>query len=324
MSLKIRGDIVENQKLLDMRNSLTMLPVLQQRLQKLEERIIDAEKDMQRILRQYNAEAVDVDLMKKDSLSNTWLKLIKRYEGKLDKETQEMLAAKIEYDKASDRVSDLRSELYQLNSRIQSLLVNKQAYEAELMQREEIVKSSITSKAFFIYRKLQEEREKLSKQLVEVDEAKKVAYLVLGTAQSALEHLQSAEGWATYDIWARGGVVSHMAKYNHIDNAQADFNRLSYQIKDLEKELSDIKIFEKTYKVGIDSTTRMFDFWFDNIFTDLNVRDKIRTDKEEVSRLIQKIKSIIAKVEEVKLETQRELTAVENNKRELLINNTGS
>lgn len=321
ISLYVRGDIMENQKLIDMRNSLTMLPVLQQRLQKLEERIVDAEKDMQRILQQYNAEAVDVEQMKKDSLSNTFLKLLKRYEGKLGKETQEMLAAKIEYDKASDRVSDLQSELYQLNSRIQTLLDNKQAYEAELKQREEIVKCSITSKAFLIYRKLQEEREKLSKQLVEIDEAKVVAYFVLGTAQEALEHLQSAEGWATYDIWARGGVISHMAKYSHIDNAQADFNRLSYQIKDLEKELSDIKIFETTYNMGIDSTTRIFDFWFDNIFTDLNVRDKIRTDKEEVIKLIQKIKSIITKIEEAKIETLGKLTTVENNRKELLINN---
>lgn len=312
---------MEKQKLIDMRNSLTILPVLQQRLQKLEQRIAEAEKDMQTILRHYNAEVVDVEQMKKDSLSNTLLKLIKRYEGKLDKETQEMLAAKMEYDKASDRVSDLQSELYQLNLRIQSLLDNKQAYEAELKQREDIVKSSITSKAYLIYRKLQEERGKLGKQLVEIDEAKVVAYCVLGTAQSALEHLQSAEGWATYDIWARGGVISHMAKYNHIDNAQADFNRLSYQIKDLKKELSDIMIFETTYNVGIDATTRMFDFWFDNIFTDLNVRDKIRADKEEVSKLILKIKSTITKLEEVKIEALGKLDTVENNKKELLINN---
>jgi len=312
---------MEKQKLIDMRNSLTILPVLQQRLQKLEQRIAEAEKDMQTILRHYNAEVVDVEQMKKESLSNTLLKLIKRYEGKLDKETQEMLAAKMEYDKASDRASDLQSELYQLNLRIQSLLDNKQAYEDELKQREDIIKSSITSKAYLIYRKLQEEREKLGKQLVEIDEAKAVAHLALGTAQSALEHLQSAEGWATYDIWARGGVISHMAKYNHIDNAQADFNRLSYQIKDLKKELSDIMIFETTYNMGIDATTRMFDFWFDNIFTDLNVRDKIRADKEEVSKLMLKIKSIITKLEEVKIEALGKLDTVESNKKELLINN---
>ncbi|HYE10289.1 MAG TPA: hypothetical protein VEF53_08920 [Patescibacteria group bacterium] len=312
---------MENQKLIDIRNSLTMLPVLQQRQQKLEKRITEAENEMQEVLQQYNAETVDVDQMKKDSLSNTLLKLIKKYEGKLDKETQEMLAAKMEYDKASDRVLDLYSERNELKSRISSLLVNKQDYEAELRKREEVVKTSITSKAYIIYRKLQEERETLEKQLIEIEEAKRAAAYVMSTAQSALEHLQSAEGWATYDIWARGGVISHMAKYSHIDNAQADFNRLSYQIKDLKKELADINIIEASYDVGIDATTRMFDFWFDNIFTDLNVRDKIRADEEEVSKLIHGIESIITKLEETRKDTFAKLDAIENKKNELLISN---
>jgi hypothetical protein len=312
---------MENQKLLDMRNSLTMLPVLQHRLQKLEKRIVEAEKEMDAVLQQYNAEAVDVEQMKRDSLSNTLLKFIKKYEGKLDKETQEMLAAKMEYDKASDRVMDLHSERNELKARISSLLVNKQEYEAELRKREDIVKTSITSKAYFIYKKLQEDREVLGKQLIEIEEAKRAANYVLSTAQSALEHLQSAEGWATYDIWARGGVISHMAKYSHIDDAQADFNRLSYQIKDLKKELADIKVFETAYDVGIDATTRMFDFWFDNIFTDLNVREKIRADEQEVNKLTHEIESIIAKLEEARIETLSKLDSIENKKNELLISN---
>lgn len=312
---------MENQKLIDIRNSLTALPVLQLRLQKLEQRITEAEKEMQAVLQQYNAEALDVDQMKKDSLSNTLLKLIKKYEGKLNKETQEMLAAKMEYDKASNRILDLYSERDELNRRISLLLEDKEVYEAELKQREDKVKSSITSKQYLIYRKLEQQREALWQQSVEIDEAMKVARYAESTINSAMEHLQSAESWATYDIWARGGILSHMAKYDHIDNAQAEFDRLSYQLKDLKKELADIKDFEIASNLGIDSSTRMFDFWFDNIFTDLNVRDKIRADKEDVSRLKDKIHAIIAKLEDNRLGIRSMMEAVENDKKELLINN---
>ncbi|OGO77623.1 MAG: hypothetical protein A2Y23_11750 [Clostridiales bacterium GWB2_37_7] len=38
-------------------------------MQKLEHRIAEAEKDMQAVLQQYHAEALDVEHMKKDSLS---------------------------------------------------------------------------------------------------------------------------------------------------------------------------------------------------------------------------------------------------------------
>ncbi|MDF2840736.1 MAG: hypothetical protein K0Q99_1508 [Clostridia bacterium] len=312
---------MENQKLIDIRNSLTMLPVLQLRLSKLEQRIKEAEAEMQVILKQYNSEALDVEQMKKESLSNSLLKLIKKYEGKLDRETQEMLAAKMEYDKAAGRVIDLNNERYDLNGRIAELLACKHSYEAELKQREEMIQNSITSKQYLVYKKLEEQREELGQQLVEIDEAMKVAAYAESTVTSAKEHLESAEGWATYDIWARGGILSHIAKYDHIDNAQEDFNRLSYQLKDLKKELEDIKSFDITSNLGIDSTTRMFDFWFDNIFTDLNVRDKIRADKEEVNKLHFKIQDIIAKLEGNRMEIHKSLRAIEDKKDDLLINN---
>lgn len=296
-----------------------MLPVLQQRLQNLEQTIAEAEKNKQAVSQKYNAEVSDVENMKKESLSNTILKLIKRFDGKFDKETQEMLAAKLEYDKASNRVIDLHKEKEDLDRRISLQLNNKQSFEEELAKREETVKNSIGSKAYCVYERLEKQREKLAEQEIEIDEAIRVARNVLGTIGSATQHLESAEDWATFDIWSRGGIFSHMAKYDHIDSAQADFNRLSYQLKDLNKELADIQFIEVMPSLGIDSTTRMFDFWFDNIFTDLNVRDKIRADKEEVSRLRIRISDIIAQLEASKSENRREMDDIENKKKDLLI-----
>lgn len=312
---------MENKKLSEIRNNLAMLPVLQQRMNSLELTIEEAEQNMQTVLKKYNAEALDVENMKKDSLSNTLLKLFKKFEGKLDKETQEMIEAKLQYDKAESRLSDLRSDKEALSTRISLLLENKKAFEAELIKREDAVRNSITSKVYQVYSRLEAQRGKLAEQQVEIDEAIRVAKNVLATAVSVIEHLESAESWATFDIWARGGIISHMAKYDHIDSAQADINRLSYQLKDLNKELRDIDFFETAPHLGIDSTTRMFDFWFDNIFTDLNVRDKIIADQEEVFRLKITIEDIITHLEENKLETSKELDAIENKKKDLLINN---
>lgn len=312
---------MENQKLIAIRNSLALLPVLQKRLKNLEHTIAEAEKNMQAVSQKYKEETLDVENMKKESLSNTILKLIKRFEGKLDKETQEMIVAKLEYDKASSRVVDLHKEKEDLSRRISLLLSSKQSFEEELSKREETVRNSIGSKAYLVYERLEQQREKLAQQQIEIDEAARVARNVLGTIGSAIQHLDSAEDWATFDIWSRGGIFSHMAKYDHIDSAQADFNRLSYQLKDLNKELADIKFIEEMPNLGVDSTTRMFDFWFDNIFTDLNVRDKIRTDKEEVSSLKVRVLDIIAQLEESKLENLKELDVIENKKKDLLINN---
>lgn len=110
-----------------------------------------------------------------------------------------------------------------------------------------------------------------------------------------------------------------MAKYGHIDNAEAEFNRLSSNMKDLIRELKDVKITDIPGMSGIDPTTRAIDFWFDNIFTDLNVRTRIRNDKDKATRLVGSIDSIIRKLESNRLSIERQLAAIEQEKINLIV-----
>lgn len=310
---------MEKERLIEIRNSLAMLPVLQKRMEHLNRRIYEAEKDVKALLNKYEAESLDVEQMKKDSLSATILKLVGKYEGKLNKETNEMLAAKIEYHNSWDRVKELYLEKNELGSRISKLNDEKRIYESELKKRQDEIAGNTSSEIFIKYRKLVEESEMLSKQLVETDEAVRAAKRVYGTAKTAMQHLDKADGWATYDIWAKGGLLSHMAKYNHIDNAQSDFNRLNLQIRDLQKELADVNLLANVELTNIDSVTRTVDYWFDNIFTDLNVRGMIRENQEQLRRLLGKINSIMSRLERNKSEINKQLIENEKRKNDLII-----
>lgn len=244
------------------------------------------------LLCRYEKESLDVDRIQRDSLSATLLKLIGKYEGRVEKEMQEMLHAKTEYDAVSNRIKELMCERADLNSRIIDLNKLKAEFEDELNRRELLLKSGLDNEASAEYRKLEAEQELLSRQLTETEEALRAARRVLCTTESAMQHLDKAESWATYDVWLSKGIISHMAKYEHLDNAQSDFDRLSSQLKDLQKELRDINLTNDSMPVGIDSTTRVIDFWFDNIFTDLNVREQIRGDLEQTRKLYGKIDRI--------------------------------
>lgn len=310
---------MENERLIEIRSNLEMLPVLQERMEKLCQRIYEAEDDKRSLMHKFESESMDVEQLKKESLSAALLRLIGKYEGKLNKETQEMLTAKIEYDKASDRLKELYCQRDELGSRISVLNHDRQIYEAELKKREEAIRSNTANEAYVKYRQLEDERGMLAKQLIETDEAIRAAERVKSTADNAMAHLNSAESWATYDVWTRGGLFSHMAKYDHIDNAQSDFNRLYSQMKDLQKELSDVNIIDTMGFAGVDSTTRAIDFWFDNIFTDMNVRSRIREDKEELRILFGKIESIISKLEKNKSGITRRIGEIESKKNDLII-----
>lgn len=312
---------MENKSLLELRNNLALLPVLEERLEKLRQKISLEEEKVRLLLERYEAEALDVEHMKKDSLSVTIIKLLGKYEGRVTKETEEMLAAKMEYDKASGRVKELQGEEAELADRLRSLKQQKRSYEEELEKREQVIKSGVAGEASVKYKLLSVEQDNLSKTLVETEEALRAANKVTDTIDSASSHLDSAESWATFDVWTRGGIFSHIAKYGHLDEAQNDANRLDSQLEDLQKELKDVNFSETTGFSGIDSTTRAIDFWFDNIFTDLNVRSRIREDNESLNNLRSKISEISNKLDGIQSGLRKKLKAIEQEKNDLILSN---
>jgi len=241
----------------------------------------------------------------------------------VDKESREMLHAKTEYDAAVNRLKELKQEREDLRRRLSDLSEDKRIYEAELMRREEKIKSGFTDAVSVKYGKLEEELNRLRRQLVETEEALRAAKRVLSTAKRAMEELDDAESWATYDIWFSKGILSHMAKYDRIDSAEELFGRLTSQITDLKNELKDINLTVDISLTGIDSTTRAIDFWFDNIFTDMAVRDQIRDNQEQIRYIYGKIDRVIDKLESIKSDINRQIGETEKMKNDLILSYEG-
>jgi len=310
---------MDSSSLKEIRNNIAVLPVLRERAEKLRTRIKEAERSVGILLERYKKECLDVEQLKNNSFSAFLLKMVGKYEGRLEKEEQEIIAAKLEYDRACQEVKELKEELREIEDRIIALKDQERIYETEVKKREQMLLNRMNNEASEMYMKLEEEREFIQRQLVEMDEAIRAANRARSTARTVLEHLESAESWATYDVWFKGCIISHMAKYDHIDQAEADFNRLSSQLRDLKKELADINIHDSPGLTEIDSATRALDFWFDNIFTDLRVRDRIRDSIDQVEYVYENIINVVKTVEGRKKELQQRITEIEYMKNELIL-----
>ena len=310
---------MDNNSFMELRDKLAALPVLLERMKALTGKLYQAEDDVRSLLKKYQSEALDVDALQKDSLSNTLLKLVRKFDDKVNKENEEMLTAKLNYDKAVERVRELTKEKSELAIKISELSADKKVFDAEYSDRENLIRSKLSSEAYTTYSELHSQQDHFNKQMAETDEAITAAKRVIALASGALKHLESAEGWATYDVWSRGGIISHMAKYEHIDDAQAHLNRLGFLIKELENELKDVNLVDVLEYSGVNSTTRAVDFWFDNIFTYLNVRDKIRQDSYNVQKLIRQVENIISRLETNKSQIKCKLVEVQNNINKLIM-----
>jgi len=270
----------------ELRDRVLMLPTLENRMMHLQKEIRTAEDEVAGLLRGYERERRDVEQIQKESLSSFMFKVIGKYEDKLEKERREEIDAKLAYDRAVTRRDSLVREKEELSSRISVLRGEERTYQTELEIRRRELANKFTGPEGARYAELENERKEIVSQITEIKEALSAAARVKSTAQEAFESLKSAEGWATYDAFTRGGIFSHIAKYSHIDSAEQSFHTLSSQLRDLKSELSDVHGLTVSGLSEISSVQRTVDFWFDNIFTDLSVRGQIKDNAGEISRLL--------------------------------------
>jgi len=300
--------------LVELRDRVLMLPALEKRMAFMLEEIRKAESDISGLLRKYERESRDVERLQKDSFSAFLFKLIGKYEDKLEKEQRDEINAKIDYDRAATHLETLISEKDDLAIQISGLKSEERKFQAELNNRRNELSGNPLASDGIRYVELENKRKAIISQITEIEEALKIASRTKATAQKTAKSLDSAEGWATFDAFTRGGIITHMAKYSHIDEAEKNFNVLSHDLRELKAELSDVQGLTIDGISEISSGQRIIDFWFDNIFTDLSVRRKIKDNAEQINRLIKNINKVESALR-AKL-SEKEKDFVENRKLE--------
>ncbi|MCL2172482.1 MAG: hypothetical protein FWB84_02390 [Candidatus Bathyarchaeota archaeon] len=306
--------------LFELRDRVLMLPTLESSLLSLLNEIEKAQFEVSSLLGQYKQESRDVERIQKESFSSFLLKLTGKYADKLDKERREEIHAKLAYDRAVTHLNSLMHEKDELSGRIFDLQVEKQTYQTELTnRRQKITCQLLTEQKNIQYVKLENERNDIISQITEIKEALSATVSVKCTAKTIIESLNSAESWATYDVFIRGGILSHMAKYSNIDNAEKNFHTLSLQIGNLKTELNDVHNLTAPELNEISSTQRTIDFWFDNIFTDLSVRSQIKENTEQVKNLLNNLHTIETVLKSKLKQKETEFTENRQHEEELLL-----
>ena len=107
---------------------------------------------------------------------------------------------------------------------------------------------------------------------------------------AALGHLEDAEGWGTWDVFG-GGLVSDVMKYSRLDDAQQQLTGVTSALRRYRTELEDVARTVE-FNMKHDDFTQTMDIWFDNIFTDLAVLDRIRQSRDQLLDLESRVRGI--------------------------------
>ena len=124
----------------------------------------------------------------------------------------------------------------------------------------------------------------------EVDEAIRAGERALDSLREAKAKLDSARNWGIYDILG-GGMISSMVKHSKMSSANEWVEQANRDLKRFAKELRDVD--EDGLYVQAGSLASTLDIFFDNVFSDFIVQNRINEARGEIDRMIGRIERAV-------------------------------
>ena len=120
----------------------------------------------------------------------------------------------------------------------------------------------------------------------ELDQAARAVEASQAAARQALDRLNSAADWGTYDTWFGGGIMSSSIKHDRIDDAARAMDTVRARLELARRELADVAVDITAPDLARVGANRTLDIWFDNFFSDLDTQSRISDGRASVVALV--------------------------------------
>ena len=243
-----------------------------------------AEKE--RVLAELRAGAEeDVERLQRGSLARFFFSLTGSLEERLERETEEARAAAVKHDAVRRELRDLEADILASTSELDALRGCEQRYAEAVERKAEALKSAGAPCAPAL-EQLEQKLAAAALERRELEEAVRAGEEAESAACAALDCLESASTLGTLDVLG-GGLMVNMAKFEQIDEAQDQLEKLGVALRRFSTELCELG---EGLQLEIDSSTCFADIFLDNIFTDAMVRSLVWDAGQDVSGILDRIR----------------------------------
>ncbi len=297
-----------DETLMKLQQKVAQKPHLEVKLRELQDqrRVYDSNVISLRL--SFRKEQEDVEKLEGKSLANYFYNVIGKLDDKLDAERREAYAAKVKLDAAERELAGTEQDIQEIQSQLSEIRIAEAEYIQTLEAKRSQLRASSTPAGEQIM-ELEEKIAALEAQKKEIREAISAGNSAKGTADRILSELESADGWNTWDMLGGGGIITHMAKHEHLDDAQELVQELQGKLRRFKTELADIQI-SANLQVNIDGFLRFADYFFDGLFADWAVGDKISESMSSVQRTKDQISQMLNKLSSMETDADREIAAL--------------
>lgn len=271
-----------------LRQRMVQRDALISQLHEVSQRIDTMESMLPELEQSVRAEQADVDRLEEGGFTNFVYGILGRQEEKRRKEELEAREAQEKYQSALVTLQELTRQRETLSANLSALGDPQGEYQRLYNEtRQRLLRDS--GPAGTRLRQLEEDGRQLRILEKELHEARSAGQRVMDQIDRIRGSLDSASTWGTVDLFS-GGFFADIAKYSHMDDAEAEVRELQELLRRFSKELQDVDT-QAQLSADIGSGMRFADFFFDGFFTDAmalhrieRVRDQIEDVAGQVSR----------------------------------------
>ena len=235
-------------------------------------------------------EKSDVEKLENTSITSVFYSILGSLDTHIDEERKEALAAKLKYDQA---VRDLEDVQYQISKFVSERTTysncQKEYDRLYAQKKEEMLKESGETSQELL--ELTERLNLSEINLKEIDEALGKGRQVLDSLGRALDSLNRAEGWGTWDLFG-GGLISDLAKHSNIDDAKSEIENTQKLLREFKTELVDVNI-SSGVTIETDGFAKFADFFFDGLIADWFMQSRINSSQESVHTVRSQVSEIV-------------------------------
>ena len=302
--------------LTELQQKAAMKPALEAKLRELQNQRRGYDREAISLRIAFRKEQEDVEKLEGRSLANYFFQVVGKLDEKLDQERREAYAAKVKLDAAQRELAGIEHDISEIQSQLAEVRVAEVQYREELEKKYALLKESGPAAEQIM--EIEQRKAALEVQKREIKEAISAGMSARGTASRIMSELESADNWNTWDLIGGGGLITHMAKHSHLDEAQELVSELQTKLRRFKTELADIRI-TANMQVNIDGFLRFADYFFDGLFADWAVRDRISTSMSSVADTERQISRTLDRLEDMEKAVDQQIAVLKTQLDELIV-----
>lgn len=266
-------------------------------------------------LKVLHREQEDVEELERLSFASFLARIRGEQAERLDKERREAVAAKARYDAARRDLEDLEARLQAARQERAGLESLRGRWRALMEEKEELLCQAGGEQAERLLQ-IGRELDRIESQVRELDEAIGAGKEVGCALDQMAGQLDSAAGWGTWDILG-GGILATMAKHERMDYAQDAAFRARQAISRFRTELADVSQLQVP-DLQVGEFASFADYFFDGLFVDLYVQDKIETAKRSAEGTAVQVETLLSQLRRERDRMARRAADLEREREELV------